>query len=256
MVEVRQGEYESFEFNIKRKMKKEKVVVCFPAYNAEKTLEKTINAIPQGFAYKALLVDDGSRDQTVKVSKGLGIKTIRHPQNRGYGGNQKTCYTLALDMGADVVVLLHPDFQYDPKTLPRLIEPIRRRKADFVWGSRFAEGGNPLAGGMPMYRYIGNRLITTIENLFLGSNFTELHSGLRAYNKKILEELPFHTYSDDFVFDQQFIIDAVLNDYKIAEVAIPTRYGKDSSSISIKRSIIYIYQGLLNLWKRKYLGRF
>lgn len=237
-------------------MKKTKVVIVLPAYNASKTLLRTLDAIPQNLDCKLLLVDDASNDDTVAIAKKRKIRIIIHPQNRGYGGNQKTCYTMALNMGADIVIMLHPDFQYNPKTIPKLIDPIRRKKADFTFGSRFTNRNNPLKGKMPFYRYLGNRITTSLENFFLGTNFSELHSGLRAYNKEVLRKLPFHSYSDDFVFDSQFVIDAVLKGFKIEEVSIPTHYDSESSSISVSRSLIYIVQTMISLIKKKYFGIF
>jgi len=218
-----------------------------PAYKAAATLEKTLRDIPPGTADEVIVVDDCSPDNTVEVSRHLGLTTIVHPQNRGYGGNQKTCYDTALKAGADVVVLLHPDYQYDPKTVPALIAPILAGRADFTFGSRFKDGGDPLAGGMPLYRYIGNRLTTLIENWVMGTHFSELHSGLKAYNRFFLENIPYHAYSDKFVFDSQMAIDAVLMGFRIEEIAIPTRYAEDSSSVSVWNSIIYILQTLWSL---------
>jgi len=229
-----------------------KIIICLPAYRAEKTLEKTINDIPKGLKNDIILVDDKSPDNTVGVAKKLGLKVVRHKKNRGYGGNQKTCYDTALKGGADIIVLLHPDYQYDPRTIPQLIEPILEGRADFTFGSRFAEGGQPLKGGMPYYRYLGNRFTTAIENLVLKTRFCELHSGLKAYSRKFLETIPYHSYSDNFVFDSQMLIDAVLKGHKIAEVAIPTRYQEDSSSVDIYNSFKYIFQTFNELWQRKY----
>jgi 2-polyprenyl-3-methyl-5-hydroxy-6-metoxy-1,4-benzoquinol methylase len=222
----------------------QKVIITMPAYRAADTLRKTVQDIPAGVADELILVDDASPDDTVKVARSLGITVHVHPENRGYGGNQKTCYTEALRDEADIVVLLHPDYQYDPKTVPLLIAPILAGEADMTFGSRFAGLGNPLAGGMPMYRYLGNRITTTIENWFLGSRFTDMHSGLRAYTRRCLESIPFKRYSDDFFFDSQFIIDAVLAGQRVVEVPIPTRYTKESSSISIVRSMKYVTQSV------------
>jgi glycosyltransferase involved in cell wall biosynthesis len=233
-------------------MKGPKVIICLPAYKAEKTLAKTVAEIPKGVADELILVDDASEDNTVKEAKRLSLNPIVHKANKGYGGNQKTCYDEALKRGADIIVLLHPDYQYDPKTIPALIEPLKKGEADFVFGSRFAEGGNPLKGGMPFYRYLGNKLTTFIENLFLGSHFSELHSGLKAYNRKFLESIPYHTYSDKFVFDSQMVIDAVLKGFRIEEVPISTRYAPDSSSVGIWPSLVYIGQTISILIKKKW----
>jgi glycosyltransferase involved in cell wall biosynthesis len=223
-------------------LKKPKIIVTLPAYRAERTLAKTLYDIPAGFADEVILVDDASPDKTVQAARELGLRVEEHTANRGYGGNQKTCYDLALKEGADIVVLLHPDYQYDPKVLPHLVQPLLDGRADFTFGSRFRfqDGGNPLAGGMPLYRYIGNMFTTKIENAVLGTNFTELHSGLKAYSRRFLTEIDYHRYDDQFVFDSQMVIEAVLLGYRLEEVPIPTRYTEESSSVSIKNSLIYI----------------
>jgi 2-polyprenyl-3-methyl-5-hydroxy-6-metoxy-1,4-benzoquinol methylase len=217
-----------------------KVIITLPAYRAEETLTKTVAEIPAGIADMVILVDDASPDNTVEVARDLGIRVYVHSSNRGYGGNQKTCYTKALEEGADIVVLLHPDYQYDPKAVPLLIAPILGGYADMTFGSRFAGLSDPRGGGMPMYRYLGNRVTTTLENLMLGSRFTEMHSGLRAYSRRSLLSLPFLNYSDDFSFDSQFLVDAVTRGQRVVEVPIPTRYTRESSSISIIRSLKYV----------------
>src|SRR5437899_514453 len=217
-----------------------KVVITMPAYRAEGTLAKTVADIPAGVAYEIILVDDASPDNTVQLARDLGIRVYVHPENRGYGGNQKTCYSEALADGADVVVLLHPDYQYDPKAVPLLIAPILAGYADMTFGSRFGATGDPLSGGMPLYRYVGNRVATTIENVLLGSRFTEMHSGLRAYTRECLLSLPFLSYADDFIFDSQLLVDAVTSGLRIVEVPIQTRYTKESSSIDIPRSLRYV----------------
>ncbi len=216
------------------------IVVTMPAYHAEHTLERTYRDIPAGLADEILVVDDASTDGTVDVARQLGLTVYVHPANRGYGGNQKTCYDEALRAGASIVVLLHPDYQYDPKTLTALVEPLLAGRADFTFGSRFAGGADPRQGGMPLYRYVGNRLTTSIENLVLGTHFAELHSGLKAYTRQFLERVDYHSYSDDFVFDSQMVIEAVLTGARIEEVPIPTRYTPESSSISVTRSLRYI----------------
>ena len=236
-------------------MKKNKIIIALPAYKAEKTLAKTLYDIPKNIADEILLVDDASPDDTVKVAKELGLKIKSHSKNKGYGGNQKTCYNTAIKMEADIVVLLHPDYQYDPKIIPALIEPIENDQADFTFGSRFINSGDPLKGGMPYYRYLGNKFTTKIENLLLGTNFSELHSGLKAYNRNFLKAIPYQSYSNDFVFDSQMLIDAVLNNFKITEVPIPTRYTNDSSSASLGDCIKYVGQTFSEIIKRKYLRR-
>lgn len=225
------------------------IIVTMPAYYAEHTLEKTYCDIPSGLADMVLVVDDASHDRTVEVAQRLGLTVFVHPANRGYGGNQKTCYDEALRAGASIIVLLHPDYQYDPKMLVALVEPLLAGRADFTFGSRFANGADPRMGGMPLYRYLGNRLTTAIENLVLGTHFAELHSGLKAYTRTFLEHIDYHAYSDDFVFDSQMLIDAVARGIRIEEVPIPTRYTRESSSISVARSLRYIGLTLVELWR-------
>ena len=211
-----------------------------PAYRAATTLERTVADIPPGIADRLILVDDASPDNTAELARGLGIDVHVHVENLGYGGNQKTCYIEALRSGADIVVLLHPDYQYEPKAVPLLIAPIIAGDADMTFGSRFAGLGDPIGGGMPLYRFIGNRVTTIAENLMMGSRFSELHSGLRAYTRRCLLSLPVLSYSDDFVFDSQLLIDAVTLGQRVVEVPIPTRYTKESSSIAVGRSLAYI----------------
>lgn len=217
-----------------------KVVITLPAYHAERTLARTLGDIPAGVADEIIVVDDASTDGTVDRARELGTRLYVHPKNRGYGGNQKTCYLRALEHGADIVVLLHPDYQYDPKAVPLLIAPILAGQADMTFGSRFAGLGDPRGGGMPLYRFVGNRVTTGVENLLLGSRFTEMHSGLRAYTRGCLLDLPFLRYADDFTFDSQMLVDAVTSGKRVVEVPIPTRYTAESSSISIARSVRYV----------------
>jgi 2-polyprenyl-3-methyl-5-hydroxy-6-metoxy-1,4-benzoquinol methylase len=216
------------------------VVITMPAYRAAEAVAKTVGDIPAGIADAIILVDDASPDDTVGRARELGITVYVHPENRGYGGNQKTCYTRALEEGADVIVLLHPDYQYDPKTVPLLVAPILAGYADMTFGSRFAGLGDPRGGGMPLYRFLGNRVTTTLENLMLGSRFTDMHSGLRAYTRDCLLSLPFLRYTDDFSFDSQLLVDAVTSRQRVVEVPIPTRYAEESSSISVRRSLRYV----------------
>jgi hypothetical protein len=211
-----------------------------PAYRAELTLAQTVADIPADVADLMILVDDASPDNTAALARELGIDVYVHSENRGYGGNQKTCYTEALRSGADVVVLLHPDYQYEPKAVPLLIAPILAGDADMTFGSRFAGLGDPRGGGMPLYRYVGNRVTTVLENMMLGSRFTEMHSGLRAYTRRCLLSVPYLRYSDDFVFDSQMLIDAVTSGQRVVEVPIPTRYTEESSSIGVDNSLRYI----------------
>jgi SAM-dependent methyltransferase len=221
-----------------------KVVITLPAYQAEETLAKTVGDIPPGVADELILVDDASPDRTAEVARDLGIRVYVHDQNRGYGGNQKTCYLRALEEGAEVIVLLHPDYQYDPKVVPLLIAPVVEGYADMTFGSRFAGLSDPRAGGMPLYRYLGNRLTTMSENLVLGSRFTEMHSGLRAYSRRCLLSLPFLRYNDDFSFDSQLLADAATGGLRIVEVPISTRYTTESSSISVRRSLRYVTESV------------
>lgn len=196
-------------------------------------------AIPTGIADELILVDDASPDATVDIARELGIEVVVHDRNRGYGGNQKTCYATALARGADVVVMLHPDYQYEPKAVPLLLAPILTGYADMTFGSRFAGLSDPREGGMPRYRYVGNRLTSMLENLMLGSRFTEFHSGLRAYTRECLLSLPLDDYADDFLFDSELLIDAVTLGYSVVEVPIPTRYTRESSSIPVAASLRY-----------------
>ncbi len=221
------------------KKRKLKVVVVMPAYNAARTLKKTYLDIPKGVVDKVLVVDDGSRDETVGVAKKLGLEVVVHPQNRGYGGNQKTCYTLALSQGADIVVMIHPDYQYDSTLTGELINPILKGRSDVMLGSRIRTRREALAGGMPFYKYISNRLLTFVENLVLGQNLSEYHTGFRAYKREVLARVPFHKYSDDFVFDQQILLGAVASGARIGEIAVPVRYFPQASSINFRRSLVY-----------------
>jgi len=220
-------------------MKNKKIVIVMPAYFAEKTLEKTYKDIPFKYRKNIILVDDASKDKTVEVAKKLGLKIIVHKKNLGYGGNQKTCYKEALKMKADIVVMLHPDFQYDARMIPVLIRPIEIGWLDFVIGNRIRSRKESLDGGMPIYKYLFNRSLTILENIFLGQNLGEFHSGFRAYSAKVLKTLPFDKFSNDFVFDQQIIISAIISGFKIAEVPVQVRYFPEASSISFKRSVIY-----------------
>ncbi len=210
-----------------------------PAYNAAKTLERTYHDIPHDIVTRIILVDDVSRDETVEVARQLGLDVIVHRQNLGYGGNQKTCYDAALAEGADVVVMLHPDYQYDATRIPALVEPILHGKADLMLGSRFL--GDPLAGGMPRWKFIANRFLTGVENAAFGLHLSEYHTGLRAYSRRLLETIPYRNSSDDFVFDQELIAQVVaagLRD-RIGEIAVPTRYFEEASSVGFRRSVVY-----------------
>jgi len=223
---------------------KEHVVVVMPAYNAAQTLERTYRDLPMEVVDRIILVDDVSQDETVEIARRLGFKTVVHVQNRGYGGNQKTCYLEALKDGADIVVMLHPDYQYDSTLVPHLIAPIRRDEADVMLGSRFL-GGQVRAGGMPLYKIVANRFLTLCENLVLGLRLSEAHTGFRAYRRQVLETIPFLLNSDDFVFDSQIIAQAAAFDFRIGEIGVPTRYFDEASSVNFRRSVVY---GFATLW--------
>ena len=226
-------------------MKDKKVVIVMPAYNAEKTLVKTFNDIPRKYRRNVILVDDGSKDKTIKIAKKLRIKYFSHPQNRGYGGNQKTCYTLALSEGADIVVMIHPDYQYDSTLTEDIIKPILDKRFDIMLGSRIRTRKEALAGGMPLYKYYSNRFLTILENIILGQNLSEYHTGFRAFHKKVLQNLPFHKFSDDFAFDQDILISSIHQNYRIGEIQVPVRYFPEASSINFQRSVKY---GLGIIW--------
>ncbi len=220
-------------------MKAPKVVAVLPAYNAERTLERTIKDIPPGAVDEIVLVDDCSRDGTAALSRRLGLATIVHPENRGYGGNQKTCYAEALRRGADVVIMIHPDYQYDARLAPYLAGLIKDGLCDVVLGNRIRTRAEALAGGMPAWKYIANRGLTVFENLCLGQNLGEWHSGLRAYSREVLETLRWEENSDDFVFDQQFLVQAAALGFRLGDVPVPARYFPEASSIGLRRSIVY-----------------
>jgi glycosyltransferase involved in cell wall biosynthesis len=222
-----------------------KVIVVMPARNAAKTLEQTVSAIPTDLVNEIILVDDKSTDQTVEVARRLPLHVIWHPHNVGYGGNQKTCYLEALQRGADVVVMLHPDGQYEPALIPRMVEPILRGEADMVLGSRLAQRGAWKASGMPRYKFLANRGLTVIENAVLGTDFSELHTGYRAYSRRLLLTVPFLRNSIDFVFDSEMVMQAIHFGFRIVEVPARTRYFADASSASAGQSIVYGVKTLL-----------
>ena len=215
-----------------------KIVVVMPAYNAEKTLEKTYGEIPFEFVDEVLLVDDCSSDQTARVARRLGIRTIVHDRNTGYGGNQKTCYQAALELGADIVIMLHPDYQYTPRLITAMAAMIAYGEFDASLGSRIL-GVGALEGGMPLYKYVANRFLTLVENLLLGYKLSEYHTGYRAFSRQVLETLPLDANDDDFVFDNQMLAQLIWYGYRIGEVSCPTKYFKDASSISFRRSVVY-----------------
>jgi glycosyltransferase involved in cell wall biosynthesis len=216
-----------------------KIVAVLPAYNAESTLAATLADVPVGSVDEVILVDDGSRDRTVQVAREMGLTVIEHPQNRGYGGNQKTCYRHALEHGADIVVMIHPDYQYDSRDIPHAIGFIELGICDVVLGSRVRSRQEALAGGMPLYKYISNRALTAMENFALGQNLGDFHSGFRVYRREVLERIPFERNSDDFVFDTQFLVQAVHLGFRLGDVPVPVRYFAEASSINFKRSVRY-----------------
>ncbi|GFE62169.1 glycosyltransferase family 2 protein [Geobacter sp. AOG2] len=215
-----------------------KIVAVLPAYNAAKTLEITYREIPLDVVDEVILVDDASRDQTADVARRLGIHTIIHAENKGYGGNQKTCYRTALDRGADIVIMLHPDYQYTPLLLPAMAAMIAWGEFDAVLASRIL-GTGALKGGMPLYKYIANRFLTFVENILLGQKLSEYHTGYRAFSREVLEDLPLDLNSDDFVFDNQMLAQIAWFDFRIGELSCPTKYFSDASSISFRRSVTY-----------------
>ncbi len=230
-----------------------KIIVVMPAYNASKTLEATYRDIPMDIVDEVILVDDGSRDDTVAQSKQLGIRTIVHSENRGYGSNQKTCYKEALSRGADVVVMLHPDYQYSPRLVTAMASLIVSGHYDVVLGSRIL-GGGALAGGMPLYKYIANRALTFVENIILSAKLSEYHTGFRAFSRTVLEQLPLQSNSDDFVFDNEMLAQAVYFGFRIGEISCPTKYFADASSINFRRSVKYGF-GVLATALKFFLSR-
>jgi glycosyltransferase involved in cell wall biosynthesis len=224
---------------------KERVVIVMPAYNAALTLESTFRAIPAGYYDEIVVVDDHSRDDTMARARALNLKAIRHPHNVGYGGNQKTCYMEALRDGAGIVVMLHPDGQYDPAIVPEMIRPIREGRADMVLGSRMMVAGAAREGGMPRWKRIANRLLTAAENLAMGRQFTECHTGYRAYSRRFLETVPFLRNSNGFVFDTEVIFQAVHFGLPVVEVPVASRYFEDASSVGFGQGVVY---GLGTLW--------
>jgi len=215
-----------------------KIVVVMPAYNAVKTLEMTYNEVPMDIVDEVILVDDASSDDTAAKARELGIRFVLHPRNLGYGGNQKTCYREALARGADVVVMLHPDYQYSPRLVTAMASMIVSDHYDVVLASRIL-GGGALKGGMPFYKYISNRFLTLIENLVLGVKLSEYHTGYRAFSREVIEALPLEKNSDDFVFDNEMLAQAVYFGFRIGEISCPTKYFDDASSINFSRSITY-----------------
>src|SRR4051794_7352244 len=221
-----------------------RVIAVMPAYNAEKTLAATLADMPPGCVDEVILVDDGSKDRTVELARAMGLTVIVHPENRGYGGNQKTCYRHALERGADVVVMIHPDYQYDSRVIPHAVGFIELGICDVVLGSRIRSRDEAFRGGMPAWKYLANRFLTAVENLALGQNLGDFHSGFRVYRRTVLERIPFERNSDDFVFDTQFLAQAVRLGFRLGDLPVPVRYFDEASSINFRRSLRY---GLLTL---------
>ncbi len=221
-----------------------KIIVVMPAYNCEKTLRQTYDDLPHEYVDDVILVDDSSCDQTLKIARDLDIKTLSHEKNAGYGANQKTCYSESLRLGGDIIVMVHPDYQYSPRLVTAMASMIVSGHYDVVIGSRIL-GGGALRGGMPIYKYVSNRVLTLIENLVLGAKLSEYHTGYRAYSRRVLETLPLEENSDDFVFDNEMLVQTIYFGFKIGEISCPTKYFKDASSINFLRSVKYGF-GVLN----------
>ena len=215
-----------------------RIVVVLPAYNAAKTLRATVEGVPQGIVDEFILVDDASVDGTEELSREMGLTTIRHARNLGYGGNQKTCYAAGLAAGADVIVMLHPDYQYSPKLVPALAWLVASGEYDVALGSRRL-GGTALGGGMPLYKYISNRVLTFLQNVATGAKLSEYHTGFRAFSRQALETVPWNDNSDDFVFDNQILNQVLAEGFRIGEISCPTKYFDEASSISFSRSVRY-----------------
>jgi glycosyltransferase involved in cell wall biosynthesis len=219
-------------------LKGKKIIVVMPAYNAARTLSATYHEVPHEIIDEVIMVDDKSYDQTVEIARNLGISTIQHDRNQGYGGNQKTCYKTALERGADIVIMLHPDYQYTPKLITAMASLISEDLFDCVLGSRIL-GVGARKGGMPLYKFLSNRGLTLVQNILLGYKLSEYHTGYRAFRREILENLPLQNNSDDFLFDNQMLAQIIYAGYSIGEISCPTRYNADSSSINFSRSVIY-----------------
>jgi glycosyltransferase involved in cell wall biosynthesis len=222
-----------------------RVIAVMPAYNAARTLKQTLDDIPADAVHEVILVDDGSTDNTVELARDLGLTVIVHEQNRGYGGNQKTCYRHALDHGAEYVVMIHPDYQYDARVIGVAIELIRLGICDVILGSRIRSRREALDGGMPGWKYLANRFLTATENFALGQNLGDFHSGFRAYRRDVLEAIPWERNTDDFAFDSQFLAQAVYFGFKLGDIPVPVRYFDEASSINFRRSVKY---GLTTIW--------
>ncbi len=234
---------------LKGKQTPPKVIVIMPAYNAESTLEQTYRDIPDGSVDEVILTDDFSSDRTVEIAKKLGITVIQHNENRGYGANQKTCYNDALKRGADIIVMIHPDYQYDPRIIPYAVGFIMTDICDIVMGSRIRTRQETLEGGMPVYKYISNRFLTAFENIVLGQNLGDFHSGFRVFKREVLERIDYHSNSDDFIFDTEFLAQAIYSNFRIGDIPIPTRYFPEASSINFRRSLTYGFQTVIVMMK-------
>jgi glycosyltransferase involved in cell wall biosynthesis len=215
-----------------------RIVVVLPAYNAGKTLRATVSGVPPGIVDEFILVDDASVDETEELSREMGLTTITHPRNLGYGANQKTCYAAGLASGADVIVMLHPDYQYSPALVPALAWLVACGNYDIALGSRIL-GGGAMRGGMPLYKYVANRALTFIQNLATGAKLSEYHTGFRAFSREVLETLPFRQNSDDFIFDNQILNQALGRGFRIGEISCPAKYFAEASSINLARSLKY-----------------
>lgn len=232
-----------------KERKFQKVIAVMPAYNAELTLEKTFRDFPRGSVDEIILTDDCSSDRTVEIAKGLGITVLCHGENKGYGANQKTCYDAALEKDADAVIMIHPDYQYDSRVIPYALGFLSVGVCDVIIGSRIRTRREALENGMPLYKYISNRFLTIIENVILGQNLGDFHSGFRAYTRKVLETIPYKKNSNDFVFDTEFLSQAVFFGFKIGDVPVPCRYFEEASSINFLKSVKYGLQTLLVMKK-------
>lgn len=219
--------------------KMSKVMIVLPAYNAEKTLPQTLADIPPEFLPNVILVDDCSKDRTLEVARSFGISATPHQTNKGYGGNQKTCYREALKAGADIVVMLHPDYQYNPKIIPQLVGVIANNVCDVMLGNRIRTRRETLSGGMPFYKYISNRFLSLFCNVATGENLGEWHSGMRAYSRKVLETIPWENNTDDFAFDMQFLVQSSYFGFRIGDIPVETKYFEEASSINFSRSLKY-----------------
>ena len=228
---------------------KSKIIIVMPAYNAEETLEKTYHDIPLEIVDEIILVDDNSSDKTVEIARKLGLTVIVHPENKGYGANQKTCYDEALKRNPDIVVMIHPDYQYDSRLIPYIVGFLEKEICDVILGSRIRTRREALQCGMPKYKYVSNRMLTFIENIVLGQNVSDFHSGYRAYTRKVLETIPYHNNSDGFVFDTELLAQSVYFGFKIGDVPVPVRYFDEASSINFSNSTIYGLKTLLTLAK-------